>query len=118
MTAGLYNFTVVQGSTLRRHFVWIDSNGDPQDWTNIGVRAQIRAPLTSPTVLLELNSTDGTIVLSAGGVMDWHVGADVTAGLSWPRLADFDLEFYSLTDPTEVDRKLYGQVNLSLEVTR
>lgn len=118
MTAGTYNFTIVQGSTFQRHFEWTDSNGDPWDWTGWGVRAQIRQPLASPAVLLDFNTTNGRIILGAPGIMDWFIGADVTAQLSWLRTADWDMEFYSLSDPTIVERMLAGSASLSPEVTR
>lgn len=118
MAAGKYNFTIIQGSTFRRHFEWTDSNGDPWDWADFGVRAQIRLPTSSPTILFEFNTDNGRIILSPGGLMDWHFGADATAVLSWSKLANWDLEFYRLSDPTEVDRKLEGTVGLSFEVTR
>ena len=118
MTAGTYNFTVIQGSTLQRHFVWTDSNGDPWDWTGWGVRAQIRQPTSNSTVLLDFNTSNGRIVLGGPGIMDWFIGADITATLSWTKNANWDMEFYSLSDPTIVDRMLEGTVTLSPEVTR
>ena len=80
------------------------------------LRAQIRTELTSPTVLHELTTENGGIVLNAvpGGV-DLYIADTDTATFTW-EAAVYDLEV--VLSNGDVRRLLAGPVTVSPEVTR
>ncbi len=111
-----YNFTIEQGASLTRPFVWKDGNGDPVDLTGYTARMQVRPTVQSSTVLLELTTANGRITLGgANGTVTLVISPQTSAGITWRR-GVYDIELMS-ADGT-VTRFLEGEIQVSREVTR
>lgn len=110
------NITIYQGATFVADFRW--SAGDPPepvDLTGCIGRMQIRANTASPTVLLDLNTTNGRITMDADGRIIVRVEAVDTAAITWKSgVYDLEIEFAD----GFVRRFMQGNVNVSPEVTR
>lgn len=106
-----------QGATFRRKLVW--KTGDPAQPVNLNgysARMQIRASLTSPTVLHELTTGNGGITLGGvSGEVDLHIPASVTTAFDWVA-GVYDLEM--IAPNGDVRRLIEGAVQVSREVTR
>jgi len=114
--AGLYNITCDQGATLQRSITWSDSAKTPYNLTGYTARMQVRANVSSSTVILELTTGNGRITL---GSSDWNVNllvaANVTANLT-AGLYVYDLEVVS--GAGVVTRLIEGNFKVKAEVTR
>lgn len=88
----------------------------PVDLTGYTARMQIRPTVTDPTIIIELNTTNGGIALgAAAGTINLLITA-VQSALFTFQNAVYDL---TLTSPTGVVTNLLaGNVSLTLEVTR
>lgn len=88
----------------------------PVDLTGCTARMQIRSEVESPTVLLELSTTNGRIVLGGpAGTATMTIDAATTAATEWDS-GVWDLE---ITHPGgEVSRMAEGTASVSPEVTR
>lgn len=111
MTAGLYNFTIEQGTTFRRPFRWT-ADDEPVDLTGADCRMQIRKSksLTS-TLLADLT---GYLTLDAeNGEVTLEIPGEVTYAYT------FDTGYYSLrVDRPGDDRRLIeGVAAISRETT-
>jgi hypothetical protein len=116
MTAAAYDFVIEQGSTLDKAFVWKDSAGAVINLSGYTARMQIRQTVSSSTVLLELTTLNNRIIITPGeGKVRLLVAAADTAAITWQR-GKYDLELMSSTGT--VTRLLYGDVEVSREVTR
>jgi hypothetical protein len=116
MTAAAYNFVIEQGATLDKTFVWKDSTGTIINLTGYTARMQIRQTVSSSTILLDLSTLNGRIVITAlSGQIRLLVSAADTGAITWQR-GKYDLELVSSTGV--VTRLLYGEVEVSKEVTR
>lgn len=125
MTAATYDFIpnadgrpyIEQGATFNQRLVYKDSNGLVVDLTGHIARMQIRANLLAPTVLLELTTENGGIVLGGNtGTIDLLISAEATAALTWTK-GVYDLEVKRVSDGF-VARLLEGAFAVSREVTR
>lgn len=127
MAAGIYNFTLEQGSTIDFSIQYKDSNGDPINLTGYGAAMQIRSNYAdnNPTTYLTLSSSlqlDGTgLNLESGsqGYIQIFISACSSSALNF-NTARYDLEIYSgsIGGCPITTRILEGQVNLSKETTR
>lgn len=116
MTAGLYNFTIEQGSTLRRDFIYKDNAGIPVNLTNYVARMQIRSFKDSSTVLFEATTANGKLVLTgAQGKIALTVSATELDALTFD-VGLYDLEIQSPSGV--VTRLLEGTISNSRQVTR
>lgn len=116
MTAAVYDFTIEQGATLDKTFVWKDSTGTIINLSGYTARMQIRPTVASSTILLELTTLNNRIIITAGeGKIQLLVSAADTGAITWQR-AKYDLELVSSTGV--VTRLLSGSVEVSREVTR
>ena len=116
MTAAAYNFVIEQGATLDKIFVWKDSTGTVIPLTGYTAKMQIRHTVGSSTILLDLSTLNGRIILTAStGQIRLLVSATDTSAITWQR-GKYDLELVSSTGV--VTRLLYGDVEVSKEVTR
>lgn len=117
MAAFKKNLKIDQGATFSDTVTW--KAGTPAAAVNLTgctARLQMRASLTNPTVLVELTSVLGGIVLGGtAGTVQIKMTAAATAALTWTR-AVYDLEII-YADAT-VRRLLAGDVTVSPEVTR
>ena len=129
MAAGIYNFTIEQGSTVDFEIAYKDSNSDPIDLTGYQARMQIKnLPGGSTTYLtlsssldasgtgLNLRGSSGTNPFTSGTI-GVYVAA-VTSSLLDFNTAFYDLELVSGTGNTAtVTRVIQGKVTLDKEVT-
>ncbi len=113
MSTATYDFEIEQGTTLYKQFTW-KATGSPVDLTGYTARMQVRPSVTSSTVLLELTTTNGGIVLGGAlGTITLSATAVQTAAL--PRGGVYDIE---LVNGSVVTRFIRGTITLSKEVTR
>ena len=54
MAAGIYNFTIEQGTTFTRQFKYKTSEGVGIDLTNYAVRMQVRKTIDSDTTEIDI----------------------------------------------------------------
>lgn len=87
----------------------------PVDLTGVIGRLQVRAAVGSSEVLLELNTTNGGLVIDGLGLLRIHLSATQSAALAW-KSGVYDLEL-TFSDGT-VTRFAEGDVVVSQEVTR
>lgn len=110
---------IYQGATFKRRLVWASRVGNvdtPIDLTGCTARMQVRSEVGSPTVLLELNTTNGGVTLGgATGTIDLYISDEDTAAFAWDG-GVFDLEITDSAD--EVVRLVQGSASVSPEVTR
>lgn len=116
MSAAVYNFEVLQGTSLVKSIVWKDSEGNPVNLTGYSARMQVRETVDSDEVLLELSTVLGNIQLTPlTGKVTLVFSPDDTSGAVWTR-GKYDLE---LTSPSGfVTRLIQGKFTLSKEITR
>lgn len=115
MAAGNYNFTIEQGATWTRDFVWTDSTGTAIDLTGYTARMQGRATIQSPATLFSLTSSPaaGLTITAAQGKVTATISATDTSNL--PCGGFYDLE---LINGSVVTRLLQGSFTLSPEISR
>jgi hypothetical protein len=107
---------IYKGSTYRKSFQWIDSNGSPMVLTGCAIKMQIRDYLGSGTVLIELSTANGRIVIVDAVLGKWQLvlTAVETGLLDFTRAVyDLDITFPS----TEVHTPIKGDVVLIRQVT-
>ena len=120
MAAGIYNFTIEQGSTFTRTLKYKNSEGTAIDLSGHAVRMQLRTSISSTTKIIDLTETQGTndSVITVGGDGNNEITIVITAvdtaAMSFDT-AVYDLEIES---SNVVTRLLQGKIKLSKEVTR
>ena len=109
--------TIYQGSTFRWHATF--KNGAPAvatDLTGYKARMQMRSEIDASAFLMELTTENGGITLGGAlGTIDLFISDTATALITWTE-AVYDIEL--IAPNTDVTRKIYGAVSVSLEVTR
>lgn len=129
MAAGIYNFTIEQGTTVDFEIAYKDSNSDPIDLTGYQARMQFKnLPGGNSTYLtlsssldatgtgLNLRGSSGTNPFTSG-----TIGVFIAAVTS--SLLDFNTAFYDLElvsgngNTANVTRVIQGKVTLDKEVT-
>lgn len=114
MAAGNYDFTIEQGATLKTDFIWKDETGSVVDLTGGTARMQIRPSLSSETIVLELTTENGGLVIGGEtGKVTMNISASQSSAIT--RGGVYDLEV--VVGPV-VTRLLQGVVSISKEVTR
>lgn len=117
MAAATYDITIEQGATFLMNVLWKDSAAVPIDLTNYTARMQVRYKYNSADALLDMSTTDGSIVLGgvAGTIAVTGAAAD-TAAID-VKTGVYDLE---MTDTVTgiVTRLLEGCATITPEVTR
>lgn len=114
---------VYQGQTFDDEVLMLDkATKEPIDLSGRTARMQVRASIDSPTVIFELTSDAGQLVLNADGVLRFNMSADDTAALNAgvyePQQWVYDLELVTPGATPVVERALTGAVVFSPEVTR
>lgn len=121
MAAGKLNLKIEQGATFRRLLQWkAGEPAAPVDLTGYQVRMQVRSELTAATVLLELSTANGGVVITdaAQGKFELRIKAADTSALTFDS-GVYDLELVAPDGPDNtVTRLLAGSVSVSPEVTR
>lgn len=126
MAAGIYNFTIEQGSTLSFDIQYLDSNSNPVDLTGYEARMQIRSSIDATGTIASLSSSldlDGTGLYMSGstnslppssGSIGIVISAASSSLFSFTE-AVYDLEIYS---GSIVNRLVKGTIKLDKKVTR
>jgi hypothetical protein len=115
MTAGIYNFTMDQGSVWDLEITYQDPNGTPINLTGFTAKMQLRKEYNSTIADLTLTTGGGGIVISgATGKIDISASAAQTAVLD-PTYYVYDLE---LTSGTNISRLIQGQITVAEQVTQ
>ena len=134
MAAGIYNFSIEQGTTFRRTFKYKDASGLAIDLALYDVNMDIRSNIGSSTAILEVNETGATkngvdstsntfftitspSVGTPANEINLIMDADTTASMSFDS-AVYDIEISDNSSPKIVTRILQGKIKLSKEVTR
>jgi len=116
MSAGQYDITIEQGTTVRIPFVWKDETGEVVNLTGYKARMQARRSISSASPVIDATTENGLLLIEPEQGRIWlDIPATTTATFDWPR-ARYDLEVESASGV--VTRLLQGQITLSKEVTR
>lgn len=116
MSAAVYNFEVLQGTSLVKSIVWNDGTGAPVNLTGYTAKMQVRETADSEDVLLELSTALGNIQLTPlTGKVTLTFSPDDTSGAYWTK-GKYDLELTSGSG--FVTRLIQGKFTLSKEITR
>ena len=108
---------IIQGATFRKPLEWLaPDKTTPIDLTGCMARMQVRSEIESATVLLELTTENGGIVIDGpAGKLTLHLSPPATAAISWES-GVWDLE---VVHPNgDVTRLVQGSISVSPEVTR
>jgi len=123
MAAGIYNFTIEQGSTLVKQFTYKDTAGTVVNLDGYAVRMQIRDTIGASTFISSFTtaSNEGLVVMktvssSNSGTIQLTIKASQTKDYSFDT-AVYDIEIEHTGSQT-VTRLLQGTIKLSPEVTR
>ena len=132
MAAGIYNFTIEQGTTFQRTFKYKDASGTPLDLSDHDVRMQIRSDKADNTTsfLHEFGSGSEFSTAGSGGLFiltssvgnseidqfTLFISASTTTSMSFES-AVYDIEIEN-TGSNVVTRLLQGKIKISKEVTR
>ena len=134
MAAGIYNFTIEQGTTFQRTFKYKDASGNPLDLSDHDVRMQIRSDKADNTTsfLHEFGSgssfstegSGGLFILSTSSAAPENtvdqftlfISASTTENMTF-NSAIYDIEIEE-SGSGIVTRLLQGKIKISKEVTR
>lgn len=117
MTAGIYNFTLDQGSQYTTTIVYEDPSGNPIDLTGYTAAMQLREQSASPnpaTLTLTSAPGGGIVITPLTGTLDITMTTAQTGALD-ARFYVYDLE---LTLSGVVTRIIQGQITVSAQVTK
>lgn len=124
MAAGKYDISLEQGATYRDSFTWRQEDGSVPptgpiiDLTGATARMQIRPTVSDATILLDLTTVNGGLIIHPGLVspnLEIYITDVQTTGLTFTT-AVYDLEV--VFPNGDVTRLLKGNVTLDPEVTR
>lgn len=115
ITPGQHNFTLYQGTTLRKTFTWTADNV-PVNLTGYTGRSQFRATYQDPTPALNMTTLNGGIIINElAGEITMFASAEDTALLTADRYL-YDLEL--IDSIGDVSRLIYGTVTIVREITK
>lgn len=116
MAAGIYNFTIEQGTTFTRTFKYKDSEGNPIDLTaggSFNARMEIKDKIGGNQISF-FSTNNGFISITNTNFITLTIDDNTTGQYNF-NTAVYDLEIIS---PTQiVTRLLQGKIKLSREVT-
>ena len=113
MLAGTYDIICDQGATFRRIISVVNSDDSLPDYTSSTAKMQVRVSFDSATVIIELTTENGGIVLE-NNTITLFISADDTTILPIGSYR-YDLE---IKTGTEVIRLVQGSFKVSPEITR
>ena len=114
MTAGIYNFTIDQGSTWTLQLVYNDPQGAPINLTGYTAKMQVRRKFDSATAVLTLSTSNGGISITGNTGTINLIATDEQTGVIEGGLYVYDLE---LENGGAITRLIQGQVTISPQVT-
>lgn len=116
MTAALLNLELDKGSTWKHTFKLNQGKSSvPMDLTGYTAKMQIRKSATSPTVLFELSTLNGRLIIEHPGVLKILVTDEDTGDMTF-NSAVYDLEITSADG--ETTRIVQGTITATQQVTR
>lgn len=116
MTAGTYDFTLEQGSTFTRDFIYKDANGAVVNLSGYTARMQIRQFKESEEKLIEATTANGKLVISGTlGQISLTILPSDTNSVKFAQ-GVYDLEIES--PGGVVTRIIQGVVTFDKQVTR
>lgn len=114
MTAGIYNFTIDQGSTWTLQLIYEDPNGAPINLTGYTAKMQVRSKSNSSTAVLTLaTGGQGITITGPTGTINL-IATDEQTGAIAAGFYVYDLE---LDNGGVITRLIQGQITLSPQVT-
>lgn len=113
MVAVVYDFEVEQGIDREQIFIYKDSENVPIDLTGYKARMQLRPNVLSSTVLLELTTENGGILLGSDGKVTLVFTEENTNPLIRGGVYDIELD-----SGDRVTRFMKGKIVLSKGITR
>jgi hypothetical protein len=114
MAAARLNLTIEQGATFSRTIVLKDSDDVAVDLTGYSVAGQLRPTYSSNTAYdFDIEITD-----AAAGTITWTMDAATTSAISTVSKAKFVYDLELTNGSGEVERLLFGDVEITPEVTR
>lgn len=115
MTAATHDFTIEQGTSLVKPFIWKDPSGTVRNLTGFTARMHIRENYDDADPLLALTTTDGSIVITpTEGRITLYFTPEMTSGEEWKK-GKYDLELVNANGA--VTRLVRGKIRLSWEAT-
>ena len=123
MAAGIYNFTIEQGTTFKRTFKYKTSTGTAISLEDHAVRMQIRKTVESSSPVLTVTESDGNgtpatsfnVSTTVPNEFELTISKEDTSAMSF-NTAVYDIEIQDASGV--VTRLLQGKIKLSKEVTR
>lgn len=116
MAAGKLDLLIEQGADFEKILIWKDTNKELVDLTGFVAEMHIRSRKDSTSIILELTSENGRIVLGGQtGQITVVIPSSITRDIEWSE-AVYDLKLTSPGD--KVERLLEGKVIISEAVTR
>jgi hypothetical protein len=113
-TAGVYNFTLDQGSVFSINLIYNDSSGNPIDLTGQTARMQIRRTFSSAAVLTLTSPSDGIVITPLTG--------NILVTATTAQTSDLESGFFvydlELNNQGVVDRIIQGTITVSPQVTQ
>ena len=113
MSAGIYNFTLDQGSTWTLQLVYEDPSGTPINLTGYTAEMKVRKKADSSVVVLHLSTSNGGITINGPLGKLNLIATDEQTDIE-PGLYVYDLELDISGTRT---RLIQGMVTVSAEVT-
>lgn len=114
MTAGIYNFTIDQGSTWTLQLVYNDPQGAPINLSGYTAKMQVRRKFDSATAVLTLaTGGQGITITGPTGTINL-IATDEQTGAIEGGLYVYDLE---LDNGGAITRLIQGQITVSPQVT-
>lgn len=112
--AGIYNFTMDQGSTYTVQMAYLDPNGTPINLTGYTAKMQLRLQYGDPVAALTLTTENGGITINGPtGTINILATDEQTLTLQ-PTFYVYDLDIIS---GGTIERLVQGQITVRPEVT-
>ena len=116
MTAGIYNFSIDQGSVFSLNMVYEDPDGNPINLSGQTARMQIRRKYDSP------DPADLTLTTSNGGIAITGATGNILVTITDEQSSTLDAGFYvydlELDNAGTISRLVQGQVTVNAQVTQ
>lgn len=117
LTPAKRKLIIYKGATFNPGWTW-KAAGVPVDLTGCSARMQVREDVDAESVLLNLTTENGGIILGGvAGTIDLWVGATETTEITWEG-GVWALEIQYPSGPDNVDRLIEGSISVSPEVPR
>jgi len=113
MTAGIYNFTLDQGSVFYINLQYEDPDGNPINLTGNTARMQLRRQYSTPAVLTLTTGGGGIVITGATG----NIAIEITDEQTETLEGGFYLYDLELNNGGVISRLIQGTITVSPQVT-